>query len=455
MTDYFDYIQQLMEEGQKQRQEPLDGLRVLDLTRVIFGPSITKWLGLFGAEVIKVEEPDEGDMWRIASAYWAQYWKESSINFQSINYNKHFIAVDLRNKKGKEIVLELAKTSDVVIENYRAGLMEAWGLGYTTLREVNPKIIYVSCSGYGQWGPMRFFPSYDIVAQSITGCATLTGFPGQQPYKLPDFFGDYLPGLAGVTGLMAALNHCERTGEGQFIDMAQAEGLMRFMPNWPHISCTGDDIGRTGNTDPCMAPSGIFRSADNVYVAIGIASDEQFSALLKAMQREDLASREEYKEALSRLKPENAAQLNSLVQEWVETKDAGTIIDEAKDLGWPAAVLMDDLQLVNDSWRRQRGSVIEFKDSMYDNATLPVLPAAFSKTPARVKWMGRPVGYHNRQILRKYLGYSRDRIHELEKEGVIGYWDNRVSLRPPLYYDITQDSVFLDNAGDSDENRSR
>ena len=155
--DYFSFTDMLFDPSKlSEKVEALKGLRVLDLSRVIYGPVVAKWLGLFGAEVIKVEEPGEGDDWRTGT-YWAKYWKDSCPYFQSLNPNKYFVGIDLKKHEGRELVLELAKKSDVVVENFRAGLAEAWGLGYTTINQINPKAIYISCSGYGQWGPLRFF----------------------------------------------------------------------------------------------------------------------------------------------------------------------------------------------------------------------------------------------------------------------------------------------------------
>ena len=188
LEDYFNYTDQIFDSSAiEEKQEALAGIRVLDLTHVIFGPSMTKWLSSFGAEVIKVEEPYEGDLWRVAS-YWAKYWNDSSPFFQILNTNKYFVGIDLKKTRGKELVLKLAKECDVVVENFRSGLAEAWGIGYTAVSQVNPKIIYASCSGYGQWGPMRFFPSWDLIAQSRAGVARLTGLSDEDTYKLQDYY---------------------------------------------------------------------------------------------------------------------------------------------------------------------------------------------------------------------------------------------------------------------------
>lgn len=440
--DYFSFTEQLFNpSAAAEKPEALKQIRVLDLSRIIYGPMVAKWLGMFGAEVIKVEEPEEGDDWRTGT-YWGKFWKDSCPYFQSLNPNKYFVTINLKEQKGKELLLEIAKNVDVVIENYRAGLTEAWGIGYTTVSKINPKVIYISCSGYGQYGPLKFYPSYDIVAQSMSGVARGTGFPDRKTYKLPDYYGDFLPALFGAIGVLAALNARERTGKGQYIDMAQSEGLMRVMHNWTYMAQTGDDLGCTGNNDPTMAPSGIFRTRDGKFLAIAVATGKQCVSLLKAMEKSELAEKKEYVETLARLKPENARVLNMLLEEWVASKNENEVIELALKWEFPVGQVMDDEKIVNDDWRRERGSIVDFDDEMYGKGKWAGPAVSLSKTPGRLKWLSRPIGYHNRYIFKTLLGFSDDKIKELEKDGVIGYWDNRVGKRPPEYWNIEKDEIF-------------
>ncbi|MCK9275874.1 MAG: CoA transferase [Syntrophales bacterium] len=440
--DYFSFTDKIFDRsGNFEKPEALEGIRVLDLAHVIFGPVISKWLALYGAEVIKVEEPEEGDPWRTAS-YWAKYWKDSAPFFQSFNPNKYYVGVDLKKQKGKELILELAKKSDVVVENFRAGLVEAWGIGYTTVSKINPRVIYISCSGYGQWGPLRFFPSWDLIAQSMSGVARLTGFGGNETYKLPDYYGDFYPGLIGAISVLAALNHREKTGEGQFIDMTQTETLMRMMHNWFYMELAGEDLKNTGNVDPSMAPSGIFKTRDEKFVAIAIATDEQFMALMNAMDRKDLMTDTRFMESSMRLKEDNADRICAILEEWVHSKTESEIIESAKEKGFAAAPVMDDLRMFNDEWRRERGSLVHFEDDMYGKGTWPGTGVALQKTPERFKSLSRPVGYHNHYIFQTLLGLSKEELTKLEKDHVIGYWGNRVGQKPPDYYDMEKDPIF-------------
>jgi crotonobetainyl-CoA:carnitine CoA-transferase CaiB-like acyl-CoA transferase len=440
--DYFSFTEQLFDRLQTSgKPEALKGIRVLDLSRVIFGPMVAKWLALFGAEVIKIEEPEEGDDWRTGT-YWGKYWKDSSPYFQSLNPNKHFVAIDLKKKQGKDLVKELAKKSDVIIENYRAGLAEVWGLGYMTLSKINPKIVYISCSGYGQWGPMRYFPSYDLISQSMSGAARMTGFSEEKTYKLPDYYGDFFPAILGVIGVLSALHHRDRTGKGQFIDMAQTEALMRAMHNWTHMSVTGKDIEQSGNFDPTMAPSGIFKTKDGSFIAIAIATREQFVALAEAMGAPDLAEDERFRVTAQRLKKGNAIVVNEALDRWVGTQNEEDIIALAKAKGFAAAPVMDDWKLIQDPWREERGSVVEFDDDMYGKGRWTGPAVSLSKSPGRLKQLTRPIGYHNRYVFKEVLGLSETDIRHLEKKHIIGYWDNRVGKRPPSYVDIDKDKLF-------------
>jgi len=440
--DYFTYTDGLFDRSKiEEKPEAFKGLRVLDFSHIIFGSIISKWLSMFGADVIKIEEPYEGDSWR-SNTYWAKYWKDSSPFFQCLHPNKRFVGIDLKTQKGKELVLELAKKADVVVENFRAGLTEAWGIGYTTISKTNPKVIYVSCSGYGQWGPLRFFPSWDLIAQSMSGVAQLTGFGEDQTYKLPDYYGDFLPGIFGAMATVGALNQREKTGKGQFIDVSQVEVLFRMMHHWSYMDLTGEELKSTGNVDPTMVPSGIFRTQDEQFVSIAIATDEQFMSLLKAMDKMDLSGDSRFYKAFERLKPENADEICRIVDAWVKQKQLSDIIVLAQELGFPAAKVMDDLQIANDEWRRERGSVIEFEDDMYGKGTWPGTPVALEKTPARIKSLQRPIGYHNHYVLQKILNMSKKEIRELEKNHVIGYWGNCIGQRPPTYYDMNMDPMI-------------
>jgi len=441
MENYFDYTKKLFDPSRvNEKPEVFKGLRVLDFTHVIYGPVAARILGSYGAEVIKFELPWVGDLWRFG-VYWGSFWRHSSVCFHFVQYGKYFFSLNLKLPKAKEIIYKLAEKADVVMENFASGTAETWGVGYSQLSKINPSIIYLSCATYGQYGPMRFFPGWDLLAQAASGAISVTGYPGTDKYyKLPDYVGDFLPGNIGALSVIMALNYRKKTGKGQYIDLAQTEALMRIMPHFTYNSITGEELGRTGNTDPTMAPSGIFKSKDGKFVAIAAATDEQFQGICQAMGHPEYINK--YKDSFERLKSENSKELYELAGKWVQENTVETLFEQAKRHRFAVAEVEDDYQISTDEWRRERGSVVMVTDEMYHKLLLPGPSAMLSKTPARVKWLARPLGYHNRYILKKMLGYSDDEIKQLEKERVVGYWDDRPGIKPPVYYDMKKDPMF-------------
>lgn len=441
MEDYFSYTEKLFNPADiAAKPEALKGIRVLDFCHVIFGPVAARLLADYGAEVIKLELPFTGDLWRPAT-YWGKYWKHSNPIWHNITKNKYFLSVNLKLDKSKELIYKMAETADVVVENFAPGTAEAWKIGYSQISKINPKIIFLSCSTYGQFGPMRYFPGWDLLAQGASGVLSLNGYEDRF-FKLPDYLGDFVPANFGALAIMMALYYRNKTGKGQYIDVAQTETLMRLLPNYTYHSITGGAIARTGNTDPSMVPAAIFKSKDNKFLALACVTQDQFSGLLQGMKREDLLNDERFANNLSRLKPENAKALNEITRDWIKTKTCEEIIDIANALWFPAAAVEDDYTICNDSWRRARGSVILFKDDMYGELAIAGASAQLSKTPSRVKWLARPLGYHNRLVLKKFLNLSDEEIKSLEKKKVIGTFDDRPGLKPPVYYNLDEDPTY-------------
>jgi len=440
--DYFAFTEELFAAEAAESAEALKGLRVLDLSHMIFGPTAARVLAQYGAEVIKVELPYTGDYWR-SSTYWGKYWKHSNPLWHFINHSKYFVAIDVKERAGRELILQLAEKSDVVIENFSPGTVEAWGIGYSTLSRKNPKIIYASCSTFGQSGPYRFFPGWDLLAQGASGMLSTTGFPQTETYfKVPDFYGDFCPGLYAAMMILMGLNYRERTGKGQFMDICQAEILMRALPHFSYFRDQAEEIGTTGSQDPSMAPSGIYKTAGGRFVALAVASDDQFTGLCQAMNRPDLVLDDRFARALDRLKRENAQAISEETAKWVSGQTTEAIMALAEAHRFPAAPVRDDLEISEDQWRQERGNVVVFDDTMYGKLKLERGTVRLSATPSRIKWLTRPLGYHNRYIFKSLLGLSEQRIKALEASRAVGYWDYRVGQRPPVYYDIDNDPIF-------------
>ncbi len=443
MEDYFAYTEKLFNPADAQaKPEALKGLRVLDFSHVIFGPIAARLLADYGAEVIKLELPFYGDLWRPAT-YWGKYWKHSNPIWHNITKNKYFLSVNLALKQSKELIYKMAEDADVVIENFAPGTADAWQIGYQKISQINPKIIFLSCSTYGQFGPMRYFPGWDLLAQGASGVLTLNGYPDTDIYyKLPDYVGDFVPGNFAALAVLMALYHRKKTGKGQYIDMAQTEGLMRLLYHYTYFSVTKEAIGRTGNTDPTMMPASIFKTADEKFVGLACATTDQFKSFAAAAGLPELALDARFNETLERLKPENAKALTRIVADWIAAKSAADIVKLADENGFPAAEVADDFTIANDEWRRKRGSVVLFKDDVYGNLMIAGPSAQLSGTPSRTKWLARPLGYHNRIVLKKFLGLSEEEILELEKKKVIGTFDDRPGLKPPVYYNLKDDPIY-------------
>ena len=269
------------------KPEALAGVRVLEVASRIFGPATADYLGLFGAEVIKVEMPPRGDLMRYVAPE-GFFWKEMSPAFLSLNRNKLHVGLDLHPAEGKELFLRLAERSDVVVENLRAGTMDAWGVGYLQLRERNPGIVYAANSGFGQWGPYSAGrASYDATAQAVSGFSAVTGFPDQPPMKAGFWVGDYTAALMSAIAILAALAARRKTGEGQMIDLSQAEAMIRTLDwTWPYAGLTGKDRARNGNVDPSYPPSGIYRCRDG-FVAISARDEDELIPLAHAVGATD------------------------------------------------------------------------------------------------------------------------------------------------------------------------
>ena len=443
MEDYFSYTAKLFNlDDASQKPEALKGIRVMDFSHVIFGPVAARLLADYGAEVIKLELPFYGDLWRPAT-YWGKYWKHSNPIWHNITKNKYFLSVNLALRQSKELIYKMAETSDVVIENFAPGTADAWQIGYEKISKINPNIIFLSCSTYGQFGPMRYFPGWDLLAQGASGVLTLNGYPDTDVfYKLPDYVGDFVPGNFAALAVLMALYYRKKTGKGQYIDMAQTEGLMRTLFHYTYYSITGEAIGRTGNTDPTMMPASIFKAADGKYLALACATAGQFKKFASAIGRQELASDPRFADTIERLKPENAKTLTEIVTEWVKSKPGVEIVRLADEAGFPAAEVADDFTIANDEWRRKRGSGVLFKDDVYGNLVIAGPSAQLSGTPSRTKWLARPLGYHNRVVLKKFLGLSENEIKDLEKKKVIGTFDDRPGLKPPVYYNLDEDPIY-------------
>jgi len=429
---YFDWTAHLFDRARiAQKPEALRGIRVLDLSAIIFGPATADYLGELGAEVIRVELPGTGDVMRIAAPE-GQFWKNVSPGIFAQNHSKYHVGIDLRKPEGQDLVRRLAAKSDVLVENYRAGTLERkWGIGYRQLREINPRLIYVANTGFGQWGPCVKRASYDALAQAVSGFSAVSGFPGRPPLKIGIYIGDYFGACLSALGVLAALHFRDRTGQGQFLEVAQCEALIRAMDwTWLYTGLTGKNRPQTGNRDPAACPSGIYPCRDG-FVAVVAGHDEEFRGLCRAMGREDLLADPRFATRAARAEEAHAEALDEQIGAWVRALTREEVEALARRNHFAAAAVATARDHYEDAHLQARGSVWEMEDPVYGTMVEHGPAPKLSETPARYKWAAKPVGFHNEYVLGRLLGLDPEQLKELERRGVIGKWADRRGPKPP------------------------
>ena len=431
--NYFDWAARLFDPALiPGKPEALRGIRVLDISVIIFGPATADFLGELGAEVIKVEMPGGGDVTRILG-HTGCFWKNVSVAFFPQNHSKYHVGVDMHHPEGQTLIRKLAARSDILIENFKPGTVEAkWGLGYRQLREINPRLIYVANTGFGQWGPFaEGRASYDGLAQAVSGLTAISGFEGALPTKIGNYLGDWFGGCLAAMGALAALRWRDRTGEGQFLEVAQCEGLLRALDwTWLYAGLTGRDRPKTGNRDPVFAPSGIFACQDGA-VAIVAGTDAEFRGLGEALGRPELSGEARFCSAAARRQPASADALETLIAEWCRARTREEVEALARAHGFAAARVMSGADQYHDAHFRTRKSVWELDDPVYGRVVDYGPAPKLSATPARHKWAGKPVGWHNDHVLKGMLGLSDAEVVELERKGIVGRWGDRQGAKPP------------------------
>jgi crotonobetainyl-CoA:carnitine CoA-transferase CaiB-like acyl-CoA transferase len=429
---YFEWAAGLFERSRIfDKPEALKGIRVLELTTLILGPSTADFLGEFGAEVIKVELPPGGDTMRYVTPR-GTFWKNASLGFFPENHSKHHVGIDLHKEEGKALFKRLAARADVLVENFRAGTLDRWGIGYRALAALNPRLIYVANSGFGQWGPFALGrASYDAVAQTVSGMVGITGFPGRPPITCGIFIGDWFGAMMAATAALAALHHRRRTGEGQLIDYAQSEGLIRSL-DWTWIlgGLTGESRTPAGNRDRALGAAEIVRCRDG-FVAIAAVTDPEFRGLCQAMGAPALADDARFETLAARLEPSATAAVLARVRAWAADLGRADLEALAEKHGFAAARVVSAADRYDDPHLRARGAVWDYEDPVYGPMVEQGPAPKLSATPGRIRWAARPVGWHNDHVFRTVLGLSPSEVQALEAQGVAGRWADRVGAKPP------------------------
>lgn len=403
---------------------PLDGFRVLELGTLIAGPYCGRLLGDMGADVIKIEAPDRPDPlrdWGQAQGGHQYFWTVHARN-------KRCVSLDLRTPEGREIFLDLAATADVVVESFRPGTLERWGIGYDALTARNPKLVLARISGYGQTGPYAARPGYASVAEGISGLRYLNGFPGQAPPRMALSIGDSLAGLFAFQGVLAALLVRERTGRGQIVDAALTEAALAVQESTvPDFHKTGHVRGPSGTRLDRVAPSNLYLSKDWLWVIIAANQDTVFRRLSIAMGRPGLADDPRYADHAAR--GEHQDELDALIGSWAADFEATDLIATLADHDVVAGPVNTVAQVMDDPQFLARGIFVDHVDPSLtsQDAGFDPVPAMgvgvvprLSETAGSVRWGGpsRP-GTHTDAVLTDVLGYDAQHLALLREQGTI------------------------------------
>lgn len=395
------------------RSGPLAGKLVIELGSTVAGPFCGRLLADFGATVIKVEEK-QGDPVRSMG----RTKDGRSLYSASIFRNKRIISVDLRTDEGRAIVRRLCEKADIVVENFRPGTLEKWGLGYDVLSAANPGLVLVRISGYGQDGPNSRRPGYGIVCEAFSGLRELTGDPDRPPARVAVSLTDYITGLYGAFGAVMALLDCTSSGRGQVIDTALYEAAFSFMePHVPAYQQLGVIARRTGSRLPNHTPNSLYASADGRYIHIAAGSQSVFKRLVQAMGRPALMEDPRFATPTARSAHED--EMDEIVNAWTKTLPLATLERVLDEAAVPASRIFNIEDIFADPHYQARGMLAMPVDPELGPVAMANVVPRLSRTPGAVNWPGRDIGQDTAEILEEHLGLGRDEIERLTKARVI------------------------------------
>ena len=395
---------------------PLEDLRVVDLSRIIAGPLATQILGDYGAEVIKVEHPQGGD----DSRHWAppRASDGQASYFFAFNRGKRSITIDLKHPRGKALVVDLVRRGDVLIENFKPGTMDDLGLGWETLRAVNPRLIYCAISGFGSTGPYRDRGGYDAILQGFTGLMSITGEGEGPPVKVGVALIDAITALYAHGAILAALRHRDRTGEGQYLELSLMECGIAALINAATAYLVGGEVqGRWGSAHPSLVPYQAFR-ARNGYLMVGAGNERLWKAFCQALNVPEWADDPRYDSNAKRVGCR--AELVREIEARLQTGDRDDWVARFAAAGLPAGPINDIGQVFEDAQVRHREMVVDLDHPTAGRIRLPGIPVKFGGTPARVQGPPPNVGQHTEEILRDVLDLSPAAIQDLRASGALG-----------------------------------
>jgi CoA:oxalate CoA-transferase len=392
---------------------PLEGLKVLDLTRVLAGPYCTMLLGDLGADIIKVEIPGKGD----DSRHFGPYQNGESAYFMSLNRNKRSMTLNLKSERGKILLKDLVKKVDVIIENFRPGTMEKLGLGYDVLKEINPKIIYAASSGFGHSGPYSKKPAYDGVVQAMGGIMSITGAKGGEPTRVGPSIGDIAAGMFTAIGILAALNHKHLSGEGQKVDVAMLDCQVAMLENAIARYVVTNEVPKpAGNRHTSIVPFEPFETKDSKIV-VAAGNDGIWKRFCSVADLEEIVDDERFKTNPDRNK--NYDELRPIIAEKMlerTTEEWNKILD---DVGVPNGPINYVDKVLENEQVNARNMIVEVEHPVAGKLKMPGVAIKLSETPGKILTPAPLLGQHNQELLKEFFGYTEEEVQTLLDEGVL------------------------------------
>src|SRR5688572_29697384 len=392
---------------------PLAGVRVLELGSLIAGPFCSKTLADFGAEVIKVEPPGEGDPLR----RWRRLRNGVSLWWHVQSRNKRSVTCDLRKAEGQEIVRRLAARSDIAIENFRPGALEKWRLGWDELSRANPKLVLVRISGYGQSGPYRERPGFAAIAEALAGLRYITGFPDRPPVRPNLSIGDTIASLHGVIGALLALHEVRKSGKGQVVDVALHEAVFNCMESLlPEYDAHGHVRERSGSALPGIAPSNLYPCKDGAYVLIAGNADSLYRRLMTAIGRQDL--RDDAALARNDGRAAQMQRIDDAIAAWTRERNLAAVLETMEKAEVPAGRIYTAADIAADPHFAARGMIQEIVAGDGEPLKVPGIVPKLSATPGAIRSAAPKLGEHTDEVL-KELGYDASTIAKLRETNII------------------------------------
>lgn len=407
--DRIDLIQQ---DFARDAAAPLDGVRILDLSRLVAGNALTHVLADFGAEVVKVERPGQGDdlrNWRVEGV---------SIHWKVYARNKKSITVNMRSERGRAILLDLVKTSQMLVENFLPGTLEQWELGPDVLHAANPKLVIVRISGWGQSGPDRRVPGFGSLVEARSGFAAMNGFADRPPVLPPLALADMVAGLYGAVAALVALRHCEvDQGKGQVVDLPLFDPLLSILgPQAALYELTGELPERLGSRSNLTAPRNSYRCRDGQFVALSASMQSMYERLMRTIGRPELIEDNRFLTNADRV--QNNDQLDRVVAQFIESHDQYDVLQIFRDAGVTVGPVHDTLGMLNDPLVKENKVMVRLPDEEIDSVVMHNVAARLSETPGLIRSPAPTLGEHNSEILGD-IGIDETELSTLGQQGVI------------------------------------